>query len=114
MLEYPGSFLPSTGLLRLEMHLVNCQECALIYWLAPESEFCCLPWRDCTSHRVSLCSQLCTGFNKKWPAGALILKEWGLEVSRVVTATHGQTHGAQVGRTSWQGLALDFHGSALQ
>jgi hypothetical protein len=25
---------PSTGLPSLEMHLVNCQECALIYWLA--------------------------------------------------------------------------------
>lgn len=45
--------------------------------------------------RVGLCCQLCTSFNKKWPAGALILKEWELEVRGVVTTTQGQTQDAQ-------------------
>lgn len=65
------------------------------------------PGETAGTARVGLCCQLCAVFsNKNWPVGALVLKEWELEMRGAVTAVQGQTQDAQGGRIRWGAFAL--------
>lgn len=52
-----------------------------------ESKFVACPWRDCRYCQGGFAlSIMHRFFNKNWPVGALVLKEWELEVRGTVTA----------------------------
>lgn len=67
------------------------------------------PGETAGTARVGLHCQLCAVFsNKNWPVGALVLKEWELEMRGAVTAIQGQTQDAQGGRIRWRYLPFGF------